>query len=97
VVGQSLPQPIALIVLSDIANKADRDEVRAALKDNLKALNPNLKSYERIKKIVVMSEPWTVDNNMLTPTMKIKRNVIEKNFAPNMEKWYDEDDIIIWY
>jgi long-chain acyl-CoA synthetase len=96
VVGQSLPQPIALIVLSDIAHKTDRDEVRIALKDNLKALNPNLKSYERVKKIVVMTEPWTVDNNMLTPTMKIKRNVIEKNFEPNMEKWYEHDDTIIW-
>jgi long-chain acyl-CoA synthetase len=96
VVGQSLPQPIALVVLSEIANKSDRDEVKIALKDNLKTLNPNLKSYERIKKIVVMNEPWTVDNNMLTPTMKIKRNVIEKNFANNMEKWYEEDETIIW-
>jgi long-chain acyl-CoA synthetase len=96
VVGQSLPQPIALIVLSDVAHKTDRDEVRVALKDNLKAINPNLKSYERVKKIVVMTEPWTVDNNMLTPTMKIKRNVIEKNFAQNMEQWYEHDEIIVW-
>ncbi len=96
VVGQSLPQPIALIVLSEMAHKSDRDEVLAALKENLKAINPNLKSYERVKKIVVMSESWTVDNNMLTPTMKIKRNVIEKNFAQNMEKWYEEEETIVW-
>ncbi len=96
VVGQSLPQPIALIVLSEIAHKSDRDEVLVALKENLKAINPNLKSYERVKKIVVMSEAWTVDNNMLTPTMKIKRNVIEKNFAPNMEQWYEHEETIVW-
>ncbi len=96
VVGQSLPQPIALIVLSDMAHKTDREEVKTALKDNLKAINPNLKSYERVKKIVVMTEPWTVDNNMLTPTMKIKRNVIEKNFAQQMEKWYEHNDTVVW-
>ncbi len=96
VVGQSLPQPIALIVLSDIAHKTNRDEVKIALKESLKAVNPNLKSYERVKKIVIMSEPWTVDNNMLTPTMKIKRNIIEKQFAEQMEKWYEHNDTIVW-
>jgi long-chain acyl-CoA synthetase len=96
VAGQSLPQPVALIVLSEAAQKVDRTEAEQSLHDTLKALNPNLKSYERIKKIIVMSEPWTVDNNMLTPTMKIKRNVIEKQFAPHLEDWYERKETVIW-
>lgn len=96
VAGQSLPQPIALIVLSDIARKADREEVMQSLKETVDALNPKLKSHERIKKVVVMNEPWTIDNNMLTPTMKIKRSIIEKNFEPKMESWYEEKGTVVW-
>ena len=96
VAGQSLPQPIALIVLSDMARKADREEVMQSLKETVDVLNPKLKSHERIKKVVVMNEPWTIDNNMLTPTMKIKRSVIEKNFEPKMESWYEEKGTVVW-
>lgn len=96
VVGQSLPQPIALVVLSDIAKALDKDAINESLKTTLKELNPTLKSYERVQKIVVMREPWTVENNMMTPTMKTKRNVIEKNYNANMETWYEMEERIIW-
>jgi len=43
-----------------------------------------------------MKEAWTVDNNMLTPTMKTKRNIIEKNYGPMMEPWYEEKEQVIW-
>ena len=96
VVGQHLPQPIALIVLSQVAKSLNREEVAQSLGETLKTLNPSLKSYERIKKIVVLKEDWTVENNKMTPTMKIKRNVIEKQFTPQMEPWYEQKEIIIW-
>lgn len=96
VVGQSLPQPIALVVLSEIAKDLDENAINESLVSTLSELNPRLKSYERVNKIVVMKEPWTVDNNMLTPTMKTKRGVIEKNYAPKMEVWYEMTEKIIW-
>lgn len=96
VVGQSLPQPIALVVLSDMAKGANKTEINQSLTSTLSELNPMLKSYERIQKIVIMKDAWTVENNMLTPTMKIKRNIIEKNYASNMEPWYEGKEPIIW-
>lgn len=96
VVGQNLPQPIALVVLSDMARGIERENVVHSLVNTLTDLNPRLKSYERVQKIVVMKEAWTVDNNMLTPTMKTKRNVIEKNYGPMMEPWYEEKMQVIW-
>lgn len=96
VVGQSLPQPIALVVLSELGKATEKDAVIESLSSTLSGLNPRLKSYERVHRIVVMREPWTVDNNKLTPTMKIKRNVVEKEFAPKFEPWYEEKDTIIW-
>lgn len=96
VVGQSLPQPIALIVVSEIGRKVSKDELVDDFKDQLKKLNPTLKSYEKIKKIVILKDLWTVENNKMTPTMKIKRNVIEKEFEPMYEKWYEDAETIIF-
>jgi len=95
-VGQSLPQPIALVVLSEIAHTVERDAVAQSLAATLSDLNPKLKSYERVQKIVIMREAWTVDNNMLTPTMKTKRNVIEKTYGQMMEPWYEGKENVIW-
>ncbi len=96
VVGQLLPQPIALVVLSDIGQRAEREVVEQSLSQTLNALNPKLYSYEWVRKIVIVSEPWTVENNRLTPTMKIKRNVIEAYAGPMLPVWYDAPEVIIW-
>lgn len=96
VVGQNLPQPIALVVLSEMAQKFDKDTINQSLNSTLSDLNPRLKTYERVQKIVIIKGTWTVDNNMLTPTMKTKRNVIEKNYASMMEPWYETKESIIW-
>ncbi|SOE22784.1 Long-chain acyl-CoA synthetase (AMP-forming) [Spirosomataceae bacterium TFI 002] len=96
VVGQSLPQPMALVVLSEIALKESKETIEKNLKDQLSTLNPKLKSYEKIKKVIVMKETWDVENNKLTPSLKIKRNVIEKEFNDLFEPWYNSDGKVIW-
>jgi len=41
-----------------------------------------------MKKIIIVKELWLVENNLLTPSLKIKRNEIEKRYAPYYEEWY---------
>jgi long-chain acyl-CoA synthetase len=96
VAGQHLPQPVALVVLSDLGRSADRLSVTESLTATMEKLNPKLHSYERVKKVVVVRDNWTVDNNMLTPTMKTKRNVVETHYAPFMEEWYDRQEDVVW-
>ena len=96
VVGQSLPQPIALVVLSDIGKALSKDDLVENLKNSLSEINTKLKSYEKIKKIVILKEPWTVDNNKLTPTFKIKRAIIEKEFVSRVAPWYESAGQVIW-
>ncbi|WP_375445223.1 AMP-binding protein [uncultured Fibrella sp.] len=96
VAGQQLPQPLALIVLSEMGRHADRITVERSLEDTLTALNPKLHAYERVRKLVIVRDAWTVDNNLMTPTMKIKRNVIEARYDANLQPWYDNDEVIIW-
>ncbi len=96
VIGQSLPQPIALVVISEIGNELSKDELIENLEQNLKNLNPKLKSYEKVQKIVVIKENWTVENNKLTPTFKIKRNIIEAEFESKADGWYNEKKTVIF-
>ena len=50
---------------------------------------------DRINNIVVMQEDWTVENKLLTPTMKIKRNSIEKLYSKKYQQWYSNEDILL--
>lgn len=95
VVGQSLPQPIALVVLSESGKLMNEKDMIENLRNELNTINPKLKSYEKINKIVVMKEDWTVENNLLTPTLKIKRNMIEKSFSDKFEEWYETDGKVL--
>jgi long-chain acyl-CoA synthetase len=96
VVGNQLPQPMALVVLSEIGNTLTQPDLIAALAKNLQELNPTLDAYERLSKIVVIGEEWTVENNILTPTFKIKRNEVEKKYAPYYQQWLQSDGAVIF-
>ena len=96
VAGQALPQPVALVVLSDFGRQMDRMIVTRSLEQTVNLLNPKLHTYERVKKVVVVKDMWTVDNNMMTPTMKTKRNVVEKHYGPSLETWYHGEETVIW-
>lgn len=96
ILGRGLPQPVALVVLSEKGAKRPRPEVEAALVKTMNDVNQNLVDYERVKKVVVMSEPWTVENNILTPKMSIKRNVLEGKYAENLQTWYTTENAVIW-
>ena len=96
VVGAGLPQPIVLVVLSDIGKNMDRQDVIDSLETTLKRVNPSFKSYEALTKAIVVKEMWSVENNMLTPTMKIKRNMVEKHYHDKIEHWAELDEAVIF-
>ncbi len=96
VVGANLPQTMALVVLSLDGKKEDNDTLIKSLEDTMQEVNQLLDKHEKLKKIVVMNEEWTVDNNLLTPTLKVKRNVLERHKTPHYEKWYKDANTVVW-
>lgn len=96
VVGTNLPQPIAMVVLSEEARGMDRMEVVESLETLLKEVNPLLDKHEKLKKIVVLKEPWTVENGCLTPTLKVKRNPLEAKYQNKYAHWYKYDSTVVW-
>ncbi|MCL1124610.1 AMP-binding protein [Shewanella surugensis] len=85
IIGSGLPHPIALVQLSEGAKLQHREEVRTSLKETLDNVNTHLESHEKVDAIVITDEVWSVDNDILTPTLKIKRHVIEARYINRLE------------
>ncbi|MCH1919495.1 AMP-binding protein [Shewanella sp. A3A] len=85
VIGTGLPHPIALVQLAEGAALQAREEVRLSLKETLDSVNPHLESHATVDAIVVVTEPWTIENDVLTPTLKIKRHVLEKAYIDRLD------------
>lgn len=79
-IGSGMKQPVALIVLTAMVNKRDI-EVANRLKTTLSEVNAELESHQKVDCVFICHEAWSVENNLLTPSMKIKRNVIEKKYS----------------
>ena len=93
VVGNELPQPIALLVLSEKGKSTLREDLKISLNSTLDNMNSILENHEKIHNFIILDKPWTVENKLLTPTMKIKRNLIEKKYSIFYNDWYDKESI----
>jgi len=101
VAGANQPQPCLMLLLSEevregLATGMNRDELEQELSDELDAVNEGCEAHEKIEFVVLVKEPWTMENGMLTPTMKIKRNVIEDVYNRKMDKWFEQKRKVIW-
>lgn len=95
VLGAGLSQPLALATLSPVAREKTSQLLQGELEAFLKAVNSKLDPHEKLSKLVVVKENWTVENEFLTPTMKIKRNRIEQNYEPSFSAWEKEKSRVI--
>lgn len=80
-VGEHLSQPVMLVSLSNTAAKQSRDAIEDDLIAAMDAVNESLEDHEKMAKVIVVKEPWTVESGMLTPTMKKRRNNLEKLYS----------------
>jgi long-chain acyl-CoA synthetase len=102
VTGANLGQPLALVMLNPDAVKKSADaagkaELEASLATHIQHINEGLDPHEQLDCIVLMAEAWTVDNDIITPTFKVKRNRIEDLFAKNYDRWVGMKKKVIWY
>ncbi|WP_278619334.1 AMP-binding protein [Ectopseudomonas oleovorans] len=101
VVGDGLPQPIALCLLSDVGRQEAANDSRDELENSLKALlaevNGRLDHHERLQGLVLVKEVWAVENGFLTPTLKIKRAVIEGIYGERFAEWQQRSEAVLWH
>ncbi len=102
VTGANLGQPIGLMMLNDnalkkLADPGGRSELEASLAEHLNEINSALDPHERLGCLVVMTDAWTIDNDLITPTLKVKRNRIEDLFAKNYDTWSRMGKLVVWH
>ena len=96
VVGSGLPNPIALVTLSELGNSSSFSVLSNSLINSVSDLNNRLEKHEKIKKIIIFKDQWTIENNFLTPTLKLKRNLIELDNEHNYLTWYHDEKMVIF-
>jgi len=101
VFGSGYPQPCSVVQLAEdlrpkMKDKAFRAEVTAAFTKLREEINREVPVYERLEFIAVAQDEWLIENGFLTPTMKIKRNVLEKTYGPRLDEWYGSKQAVIW-
>jgi long-chain acyl-CoA synthetase len=79
-----------------IGNPADRSEFEASLSRHLHDVNLTLDPHEQLKCLFVVTTAWTVDNDLITPTFKVKRNRIEEIYSAQYARWETSGRTVIW-
>ena len=99
--GVGQPAAYALVILAENIRKQMNDpavkaRVEKELGEWLVEVNKGLSGYEQLQTFVIVKEPWSVENGLLTPTMKLKRTKIEASVADKLEGWYAEKKPVQW-
>ncbi len=96
IVGMGIPQPIMLVIPSLIGQTKSKTELSESLLQSILEVNPTLEKHEKIEKAIIMKEDWTVENGLMTPTLKIKRSQVEKIHMPMYRSWFDAEGRILY-
>jgi long-chain acyl-CoA synthetase len=102
VTGANLGQPLGIVMLTPEAaaraqEAAGRAEIETALVAHLQAVNAALDPHEQLDCVVAVTTAWTVDNDIVTPTLKVKRNRVEEVYGPMYEDWVKQRRVVLWY
>ena len=94
VMGSGLPAPVAVVVLSETAKYVAKEDIKSSLQATLDKVNARIESHERMSNIVIVDDDWTIENDLLTPTLKLKRNKLEDKYAQLINQQFSEP--IVW-
>ena len=94
VMGSGLPAPVAVVVLSETAKYVPKEDIKSSLQATLDKVNARLESHERMSNIIIVNDEWTIENELLTPTLKLKRNKLEDKYSQLISEPFPEP--VVW-
>ena len=95
VVGHALPSALVICILSPQGREENTSNLNLALSEHLKKVNDQLEQHEKLSRMVLLKEEWTIDNGILTPTLKIKRKSVDQQYQDNYEKWQSQPEPVL--
>jgi long-chain acyl-CoA synthetase len=101
VTGANLSQPLGIAILTPeaiarLVDPAAQAALEASLAEHLEEVNRTLDPHEQLACLVVTTTAWTVDNDIITPTFKVKRKRIEELYGREYTRWEAAGRKVIW-
>ena len=96
VCGINVPQPIALVNLSEAASDMDKSKVEASLQETLTSVNKSLAGYQKVSTLIIDSDQWNEHNEMLTPTLKVRRGKLDELYLNAYPGCHEAGAVIVW-
>ncbi|GAB5412938.1 MAG: AMP-binding protein [Congregibacter sp.] len=84
--GRGFSKTVMVAVLSEAGQAEARDVVEASLRETVAGINDSVEKHARIGAVIVSTEPWSIENEVLTPTLKIRRDKVDERFAEKGEQ-----------
>lgn len=99
--GAGLPSAFAVVVLSPDARRGcvgpgERKALEESLRARMEGVNAQLDPHERLNFIAIVDGPWTIGNELMTPTLKIKRTAVESRYHPLVDQWESLKRPVVW-
>lgn len=88
--GRGYSKTVMVCVPSVFAQQEEREQLAAALQEHARAVNKSVDKHARIGAVIISTEAWSIDNGMLTPTLKIRREQIEQRFGERAQQLAQE-------
>ncbi len=94
--GLGMPQPIMIVVPSEAGVAKPKEELEKSLEQTMLSVNKELANYSRVNTVAVAREPFTTENGLLTPTLKVKRNNVHKKYESKLRDYCEHKSNVIW-
>ncbi len=99
--GAGMPSPFAVVLLSEDARKQCAgamgvNAIEESLWAQMEEVNAQLDPHERVAFLAIVEGPWTIHNGLITPTMKIKRAVLEDRYQGFIDQWRSQERPVVW-
>lgn len=84
--GRGYSKTVMVAVLTEAGMGQPRDVVEASIHDTVSCINGDIEKHARIGAVLISTDPWTVENEILTPTLKFKREKIDELYGVQGEQ-----------
>ena len=79
--GRGFSKTVMVAVLTEDAQQRPREEIEESFLATVDAINDSIERHARIGAVIISEEPWSIENEVLTPTLKIRREKIDERFG----------------
>jgi long-chain acyl-CoA synthetase len=99
--GTGMPHPFAVVLLSEEVRQRSADpkqkaEIESSLLELMESINQQLDPHEQVSFVAAVHGPWTIGNDAMTPTLKIRRGVLESRYQAFVDDWNRQSRPVVW-